>query len=502
MPVVSADEMRRWDRRAIQRGGIHERTLIETAARAAAAVVQRVHPSGPIAAAVGGGNNGADALVLLRVLRAWGREVMAVLAEGVQARPELLHGWDVEVVPSGEAEPVFHGSAAIVDGILGTGGTGAPRPRQAALIEAVGRAGRPVIALDGPSGVDLSTGEIPGQAIRADVTVTFGAPKRGLLLFPGRAHAGRIIAVEVGFPPIGPDEHNAALITPDWARRHLPRISPNAHKGELGTVAIVGGHPGMAGAALLAGLGAGRAGAGKIELVSVPENREILQVAIPEALFVERASDGLEGVLERAGAVVSGPGMGTGDEDLAVLRRVVAAGDAPLLLDADALTLLARTPDLLEGVSRPVLLTPHPGEMSRLLGVETGAITADPFRFAGEAAERWQCPVMLKGWPSLVAAPGEPTLVNVAGHSGIATGGMGDVLAGVAGALLAQGAGPQVALVLALFYSGRAAEIAGRGRSLLPRDVTEALPMALAGAGSAAPPLVLPGVILDLPPPR
>lgn len=494
--------MRRWDHRAIQLGGIPERTLIETAARAAAAVVQRLHPSGRIAAAVGGGNNGADALVLLRVLRAWGREVTAVLAEGVQAPPKLLHGWDVEVVRPREAERVLRDSAAIVDGILGTGGAGAPRPPQEALIEAIGHAGRPVIALDGPSGVDLTTGQIPGQAIRADLTVTFGVPKRGLLLFPGRAHAGRIIAVEVGFPPIAADEHSAALITPDWARRHLPGISPNAHKGDLGTVAIVAGHPGMAGAALLAGLGAGRAGAGKIELVSVPENREILQVGIPEALFVDRESDGLDGLLARAGAVVAGPGMGTDDEDLAVLRRVVAVGDAPLLLDADALTLLARTPDLLQDISRPVLLTPHPGEMSRLLGVETKVITADPFRFAGEAAERWGCPVLLKGSPALVAAPGKPTLINVAGHSGIATGGMGDVLAGVAGALLAQGASPHAALALALFYAGRAAEIAGRGRSLLPRDVTEALPVALADPGTVAPPLGLPGVILDLPPAR
>ena len=499
VPIVSADEMRRWDRRAIQVCGIPEHTLIETAARAAAAIVQQLYPAGRITAAVGGGNNGADALVVLRVLRAWGREVVAVLAAGVEPRPELLHGWEVQVAEAQDAERVFRDSAVVVDGILGTGATGAPRPPQAALIKAIGRAKRPVIALDGPSGVDLSTGQAAGAAIHAHLTVTFGAPKRGLLLFPGREHAGRVVAVEVGFPPIIAEEHSAALITPAWARRHLPRISANAHKGELGTVAIVAGHPGMAGAALLAGLGAGRAGAGKIELISVPENREILQNAVPEALFVDRESEGLEGVLERAGAVVAGPGMGTADEDLAVLRRVVGAGDAPLVLDADALTILARTPDLLQGTSRPVLLTPHPGEMSRLLDAETKAITADPFRFAAEAAERWGCPVLLKGSPSLMAAPGEPTLINVAGHSGIATGGMGDVLAGVAGALLAQGADPRAAAALALFYGGRSAEIAGRGRSLLPRDVAEALPAALAEPERAGPDLDLPGILLDLP---
>lgn len=494
--------MRRWDRRATQQCGIPERVLIETAARNAAQVVQRCYPSGRIAAAVGGGNNGSDALVVLRVLRAWGRDVIAVLPEGVEPRQDLLHGWRLEILPAGDAERVFHDSAAVVDGILGTGGRGAPRPAQAALIEAAGRAGRPIIALDGPSGVDLTTGETPGPAVRADITVTFGAPKRGLLLFPGRAHAGRIIAVEVGFPSISSEEFSAALITPAWARERLPKISPNAHKGELGTVAIVAGHPGMAGAALLGGIGAGRAGAGKIELISVPENREILQTAIPEALFVERESEGLKGVLERAGAIVAGPGMGTDAADLAVLRRVVAAGDAPLLLDADALTLLARTPDLLENTFRPLLLTPHPGEMSRLLGAETKAITADPFRFATQAAERWNCPVVLKGSPALVAAPGEVTLINVAGHSGIATGGMGDVLAGIAGAMLAQGATPRDAAALALFYAGRAAEIAGRGRSLLPRDVAESLPAALASEAPLASNLDLAGVLLELPPAR
>jgi hydroxyethylthiazole kinase-like uncharacterized protein yjeF len=190
--------------------------------------------------------------------------------------------------------------------------------------------------------------------------------------------------------------------------------------------------------------------------------------------------------------------MGTDDESLALLRRL-ARGETPLLLDADALTLLARHPEIRDEIERPLLLTPHPGEMGRLLDRPVSAITADPFAAAAEAAERFRCTVLLKGSPSLVAVAGTPTLVNVAGHSGIATGGMGDVLSGVAGALLAVGATPRDAAALALFYAGRAAELAGRGRGLIPRDVAETLPTALAQPPA---PLTTPGVLLDLPAPQ
>jgi NAD(P)H-hydrate epimerase len=253
----------------------------------------------------------------------------------------------------------------------------------------------------------------------------------------------------------------------------------------------------MAGAALLAGMGALRTGAGYAVLVSPDANRAILQGGIPEALFQDR--DALpDDFASTAASIVAGPGMGTDDGSLALLRRL-ARGHAPLLLDADALTLLARHPELRGEIERPLLLTPHPGEMARLLGRPVPSITADPFAAAAEAAERFRCTVLLKGNPSIVAVPGAPALVNVAGHSGIATGGMGDVLSGVTGALLAVGAAPREAAALALFYAGRAAELAGRGRGLLPRDVAEALPTAL--VEPAASPRT-PGVLLDLPAPR
>ncbi|HEX8431357.1 MAG TPA: NAD(P)H-hydrate dehydratase [Longimicrobium sp.] len=498
VPVLTSDEMRAWDDRAIRSLGIPESVLIESAGRAAAAIVHTLFPEGRVVCAVGAGNNGGDALVVARVLRAWGREVSAVSAGARPPDSALLHGWEMEVLPADALPSALAGAAVVVDGLLGTGARGAPRQPEADAIAAIGRSGVPVVALDGPSGIDLTTGAAPGEAIRATATVTFGAPKRGLLRFPGREHAGRIIAVEVGFPPLG--DAGAELITPRWAARNLPRVAPDAHKGTMGRVLIVAGRRGMAGAATLAGMGALRAGAGYAILVSPDDNRGILQGSVPEALFLDR-DDLPDDFAASADAVVAGPGMGTDDQSLALLLRL-ADGDAPLLLDADAITLLAAKPEVRDRIRRPLLLTPHPGEMARLLGRAIPDIAADPFAAAAEAAERFRCTVLLKGWPSVVAEMGAPTLVNVTGHSGIATGGMGDVLSGVVGALLAAGATPRAAAAAGLFHAGRAAEIAGRGRGLLPRDVAEALPVAFAEDPGAASDLRLPGILLDLPRPR
>jgi ADP-dependent NAD(P)H-hydrate dehydratase / NAD(P)H-hydrate epimerase len=496
--LLTAAEMRRWDERATAGHGVPERVLMESAGREAARLVQRLYPEGPVVAAVGRGNNGGDALVLLRTLRAWGREVLAVPAGGGIAAPELLHGWELATAPPDD-EAAFRGAGVVVDGLLGTGASGAPRDPEAGLVRRIAAAGRPVVALDGPTGVDLSDGSVAGEAVRAQVTVTFGAAKRGLVLFPGRAHAGRVIVVETGFPPLGPA--GAGLITGAWARRRLPRPRPNAHKGELGTVVLVAGRAGMGGAAIMLAMGALRAGAGGVRVLSVPEVRSPLQAAVPEAIFLERGTPEADDALAAADAVVAGPGIGTDAAALAVLRRVLERSQAPLLLDADALTLLARGEASLPGDADAarLLLTPHPGEMARLLGTDAKAVAADPFAHAERAVARFGCAVLLKGFPSLVAAPGEPPLVNVAGHAGIATGGMGDTLGGVVGALLGMGAPARDAAAVGLHLAGRAAELAGRGRSLLPRDVVEALPEAIAEVDAAGP-APEPGVLLDLPP--
>jgi hydroxyethylthiazole kinase-like uncharacterized protein yjeF len=497
VPVLTAAEMRAWDEQAINAHGVPERVLMESAGRAAAAVVQRLYPAGRVVAVTGSGNNGGDALVAARTLWMWGRDVDVVHVGKSLPDSTLLHGWELYTA---QAEAAFPGAAVLIDGLLGTGASGAPTGAYADAILKMNAAGCPIVALDGPSGVDLTTGATPGDAVRAEVTITFGAPKRGLLLFPGRELAGRIIAVEIGFPRLAGDGASARLATAAWAHSVLPSVPPNAHKATMGKISIVAGRRGMAGAAVLAGLGALRAGAGMAALVSPSANREILQTALPEALYVDR--DELEpDFLVGSKAAVAGPGMGADDEALEVLRTIAKQG-IPVVLDADAVTLLAANPALRDAFREPLVLTPHPGEMSRLLSIPIDEVTADPFAAAAKAAELFTCTVLLKGTPSLVATRGRETLVNVAGHSGLATGGNGDVLSGAVGAFLARGMEPWDAAAAALWFAGRAAELAGRGRGLLPRDVADALPAALLEPPARESALDLPGIVLDLPPAR
>lgn len=498
VPVLTADEMRAWDERAIATDGVPQPVLMENAGRAAAAVLQRLHPAGRVVAAVGSGNNGGDAMVALRVLRAWGRDVAAVQVADRLPPAALLHGWDVAVRGMDEADAAFASAAVIVDGLLGTGASGAPRGAYAEAVAAMNRAGRPVVAIDGPSGIDFTTGQAAGEAVRADVSVTFGAPKRGLLRFPGRAHAGRVVVAEIGFPPLRAEDASAELVTAAWAREVVPPVPPDAHKGMMGRVLIVAGRRGMAGACVLSGRGALRSGAGMAVLVSPDANRPILQTALPEALFLDR--EALEDdAIAAADAIVAGPAMGTDDDARDLLRRILRLSEGPLVLDADAVTLLAHTPDLRDETDRPLLLTPHPGEMGRLLGRPTGDVVADPFAAAEEAAARFRCAVLLKGSPSLVAAPGRRTRVSVGAPSSIATGGSGDVLSGICGAMVARGMDPHDAAAAALWSGGRAAVIAGRGRGLIPTDTADALPAALLERPANASPLGIAGIVMDLP---
>jgi ADP-dependent NAD(P)H-hydrate dehydratase / NAD(P)H-hydrate epimerase len=499
LAVLTAAEMAAWDARATGPGAIPAPVLMEAAGRGAAAVVARLHPEGTVLCLCGAGNNGGDGVVVARTLRAWGRDARVAFVGGREPDDALRHGWELSRIEPPDLPASLAAAAVVVDALLGTGAEGAPRAAHADAIRAVTASGRPVVALDVPSGVDPTTGAVPGEAIHAAVTVTFGAPKTGLLRFPGRAMAGRIIALEIGLPPLG--EAEAWLITPRWAASVLPAVPSDAHKGAMGTVAIVAGRAGFAGAGVLAAWGALRSGAGMVRLAAAADNRVVIHAALPEALYVDREA-GPDAIASGAAAVVAGPGMGTDAASGALLAALLRSAGAPVVLDADALTLLAAHPGMLDGVDRPLLLTPHAGEMGRLLGTDTAAVIRDPFAAARAAAERYGCAVLLKGTPSVVAAPGEPLLVGVAGHSGLATGGNGDVLAGVAGALLARDLSPRDAAGAALWYAGRAAELAGRGRGLLPRDVAAALPDALDEPPDSVHALGMPEVLLDLPPAR
>ncbi|MDT8341413.1 MAG: NAD(P)H-hydrate epimerase, partial [Longimicrobiales bacterium] len=382
LAVLSGSRSAQLDAWAMERAGVPGSALMERAGAGAAALVAHAASRGPVLVLAGGGNNGGDALVVARTLRAWGREV-EVLLTAERAWPDpLLHGWDVPCRPSrtladdvlsAHLQAALAREGAVVDGVLGTGARGAPRGEAERVVRLLGVAreagtlrGR-VVALDVPSGVDADTGEVAGAAVHAHLTVAFGWPKLGTLLHPGRARAGRLVALEIGFPPLPDDFAGIRLLTPAWAEARLPRRPPETHKNAVGAVAVVAGSPGMAGAAVLAARAALRAGAGFVRVVSPGANREIVQCALPEAVFVDAGdADAVADALRASRAVLAGPGLGTAPEAAALLERVLAHA-APLVLDADALNLLAGDPERrLRARPAPTVLTPHPGEAARL----------------------------------------------------------------------------------------------------------------------------------------
>lgn len=498
--LPTAAESAAADRTAHEQFGVPERVLMESAGRAAALVLSRLYPVGRIVGVAGSGHNGGDLLVMLRTLRAWGRDVLLIAAGSRPPDNTLSHGDPIDIVSADAADDALAGAAVIVDGLLGTGFEGAPRGRIAEWIGRINRAGRPVLSLDVPSGADPTTGAIRTEAVRADVTVTFGWPKLGLMLHPARTCCGRIVAVEIGFPADCLDTHSQ-LITSGFVRTHYRTRDPAAHKGSAGRVLVLAGQEGMAGAAAIAARAAIRAGAGLVRIASAPENRVVLQTLVPAATFLDRAHVTRDDT-EPMHALVAGPGLGTDEAAQAALTRALdLMADRPTLLDADALNILAREPDRIRAVggSRELIITPHVRELARITHARLDEILADAPAAARAAARELNCIVLLKGQPSVIATPDGELLVNTVGSSDVATAGMGDQLSGTIGALLAAGHDALDAAALGLYLSGRAADLAALGTSLSPDDVSEHLARAIRDPGPVASPLGLPFITFDQP---
>ena len=508
----TAAQSARFDDQAIRTLGVPGPALMENAGRQAALLVQHLYPRGRVTGLAGAGNNGGDALVCLRALAAWGRDVSAVI---VGRRPDpdpTLHGWDLPSArfeagfseESGDLAGLLAGAAVVVDGLLGTGARGAPRPAHAQVVEAANAAPAPVVALDAPSGADCTTGDMPGACIEAEVTVAFGAPKLGTLLHPARRRCGRIVAVEIGLPP--EEEAWARLVTPEWVSRRLPRRAPATHKNAVGALAVVAGSA-MPGAATLAARTAFRCGAGLVRVCSAAPGTELI-AALPEAIFVSAdEEEAVRAAVESSAAVAAGPGLGTGPQAARVLQWAMAArGDRTAALDADALTLLAEGAAgglaALDAGGR-VAVTPHPGEMARLTGATVPDVQRDRIGAARALADEGGVIVVLKGAPTVVAAPGGDLLVSTCEMpSDLAVAGAGDVLTGALAGFLAQGASAFEAAGLALGATDRAAAMLDLGPSLSPSDIVDALPPALAAPAPSAPRLPFPFVVFDQLPPR
>jgi NAD(P)H-hydrate epimerase len=516
MKLATAAQMRELDRRTIEEFGTPGETLMERAGRGVAAAVMRLAGLtgrlGYVRCVAGKGNNGGDAFVVARCLHEGGTPVELVLA----ADPSELQGdarlhFDrmvaagvIPVAPAraGGLPPDDAGTdrELVVDGILGTGLTGAARGAAAEAIALVNRLGqrRPVIAIDIPSGLNADTGAAAGAVARADLTVTMGLPKWGLVAAQAADTVGNIEVVDIGIPDavvaaLGGD---VELIAAADLVPLFPRRARAAHKGSYGHVLLVGGSRAFSGAIAMAAMSAVRSGAGLVSVLTPASVAATVAALVPEAM-VHPAPENADGSLapEATGswsrrirdfdAVLLGPGLTRTQESQRLTRAFIAPCPVPMVLDADALP-DRKNAGMLNAASAPLVLTPHPGEMARLLGCDTGAVQADRLRAAREAAERTGATVVLKGCGTVVARTGAPLAVNATGNPGMATGGMGDVLAGLLAGLLAQRLAPFDAARAAVYLHGRAADLAawqGARPSLTARDVIAALPLAFRDIG-------------------
>jgi NAD(P)H-hydrate epimerase len=493
--------MRAIDRAAIDELGVPSLALMERAGRAVAeAALALAGPRGRVLVVAGAGNNGGDGYVAARLVRAAGREARVValvpparLSPDARAVREAAERAQVPVEDLGELTPLEAGVGdVVVDALFGTGLSRAPEgafARAIARIEEARVSGARVLAVDVPSGLSADTGRPLGPCVRADRTVTFALPKRGLVLHPGPSFAGEVTVADIGLPAEAVRRVPAGceLLTDVEARVLVPPRAPDAHKGDAGRVLVLAGSPGKTGAAHLALTGALRGGAGLVTLAARAEALPLALAGRPEAMSTALPGEGplvrgdLGALLAAAkgmDALVAGPGIARGPETGELLRALVDRARLPAVLDADALNALAEQPELLHGLEVPLVLTPHPGEMARLCGTTIEAVQADRIALAADRARAWNATVVLKGAGTVVAAPGAPPAVIPTGNPGLATGGTGDVLAGLVGALLAGGVAPFAAARAAAWVHGRAGDLAARRygmRGLVAGDLGEAI---------------------------
>ena len=487
--ALTAAQARAVEERAVAAQGVSLLSLMHAAGAAVAREFAERVPEGDLIVLAGPGNNGGDGWVAARDLHAAGRSVRVLATRDPAALSGIASEAAGEALAAGvawrvPAEPPtadeLAEAAGIADALLGIGSAGALREPLDAWVEAANSSGAFVLAVDAPTGIDADSGSVSGPAIVADCTVTFTAPKLGLLTYPAAGHVGELVVARIGIaediadisgaPEVWTAEEYAALV---------PLPAPDAHKNSRGRVLVVAGSGAYPGAAVLATRGAMRAGAGYVTLAvpqSIVATVQAHLIAAPvvglpqgrtHALSSAAASKLLQLALEYD-AVVLGPGLTLADGAVATVRSLVAGIEAPLVVDADGLNALVDAQQLIASRKAPTVLTPHPGELARLLGITAADVQADRVSSSGRLASA-TCTVVLKGAGTVISGEGRQ-VINVSGTPALATAGTGDVLAGVVGALLAQGCGPLNAGALAAYVHGRAGEAAAS--ALTPVGVT------------------------------
>jgi len=505
MRVVSAAEIAELDRRAVEEYGIPVARLMDAAGRrtaSAAGILLQQRGGRRVVVLAGKGNNGGDGLVAARYLRTSGFEVTAVLAApetefsgeaGRALAAAVEAGVPVRPAAGQAVASQMAGADLIVDALFGTGFRGPARGEAAALIEAANRSGRPILAVDVPSGLVADTGRWEGPCIRATATVTMGLPKTGLLVYPGAEMAGTVYVADIGYPAELRDDPSLKthLLTSEMVRALLPPRQPDTHKGTYGRVLIVAGSVGFTGAAALTCFGALRTGAGLVT-VAVPQRiypivaarvTEGMPTPLPDAggAVAAEAVARVEELASAADVIAVGPGVSRAAGPLRVVEHLLA-GQRPLVIDADGLNVLAGRTETLERPHAPAVLTPHPGELGRLTGASAGEIQRDRLGAARSAALRFGAVVLLKGARTVVATPDGQAFIVPTGNPGMATGGMGDVLTGAVASLIGQGLPPVQAAYAAAYLHGLAADLIAQERGtvgMLASEVADHLPAAI-----------------------
>jgi hydroxyethylthiazole kinase-like uncharacterized protein yjeF len=505
LPILDNDGMREADRHTIEDLGVAGVVLMENAATGVVEAVREVFPDARrILVLCGPGNNGGDGFAAARHLHNGGLDVQlclvgdpAKLSPDAATNHRLAEGFGVPIavvddddVSMVEAMLEDWPADLVLDALLGTGTDRPLAGRLAALVDLVADSGVPVVAVDVPTGLNGSASAVPGPHLAADLTVTFAALKICHALPPACISCGEVAVVDIGIPPQAIEDGCSLWMTEaDDIALMLPSRGPDAHKGRFGHLLIVAGATGRGGAAAMAAKSAVVIGAGLVTM-AVPDGvLPVVDGACLEAMSHPLRSDGagavagpegLEDLLDRMTAIAAGPGLGTGDGAAKTLDWLLATWTGPLLLDADAINLLAGSPDRLAGRDVPAVLTPHPGELGRLLGIPTEEVVADRLAAARSAARQSGAIIVAKGFGTIIAEPEGQAWVNPTGDVGLASGGSGDVLSGTIGALLAQGLEPLRAALVGCWLHGRAGEIGGE---LFPAAVPASeLPTLLADA--------------------
>lgn len=513
MKIATAAQMKEFDRRASDDFGVPGIVLMENAGREVFEAAREAlgDPRGKRVTVVAGrGNNGGDGFVAARRLI----EAGALVSVYLLGRPDEVRGdakanLDI-LLDSGVPIPIVSAAEElssslcccdlIVDAIFGTGLSGEVAGLASEVIRAVNASGIPVISVDVPSGLDADSGSVLGDCVRADRTVTFALPKIGLVTYPGAACVGRLIVADIGIPKCLYEEVGVELVEERMVADKLPTRPPDAHKGTFGHATIIAGSLGLTGAAALASEAALRVGAGLATLgcpaglwnVMATKLTEVMTRGLPDkgnlSISSEAVAQALE-LVERGDSVILGCGLGTHPETVEFVRRFLRSASKPMVIDADGLNALAQSTGVLDGDHCELVLTPHPGEMARLLGTGTEAVQSNRMDVAKEAASRFRSVVVLKGARTVIADPSGRVFVNPTGGPGLATGGTGDVLAGAIGGLLAQGLSTLDAAICGAFVHGRAGDIAEErlgSAGMVAGDVLRTLPHALKGLLRAA----------------